>query len=176
VSNNQWQFLSPNGVGQPRSVNISGGGGATRLSGYRSIQDARRSAAAPGRTPQAEYPDGYLGNVNSRRDDKLLNSVQSRLTQRSYQRGVHKGERVNPQDYYWNDVVNPQAGIEAEAKGLKWTQVGSTPVDQINHMGKNHLLAPQDFDRVANSVGVQTPNEINPVRSSQMSRLLPTWK
>jgi hypothetical protein len=179
MSGNQWLHLGPMGMGQPGTNNIAGGGGSpggTTLSGYRSVQDARRAAAMPARTPQAEYPDGYLGNVNSRRDDKLLGHIQSRLTQRSYQRGVHKGERVDPQDYYWNDVVNPQAGLEAEAKGLKWTQVGSTPMDQINHMGKNHMLAPQDFDRIADSVGLQSPTELNPVRSAKLSRLLPTWK
>jgi hypothetical protein len=173
MSDNQWQYLPPQGVGQPGTVNPAGGGGT--LGGYRSIIDARRSAAAP-RTPQAEYPDGYLGNVNSRREDRLLGHIQSRLTQRSYQRGVHKGDRIDPQDYYWNDQVNPQAGIEAEARGRRWTQVGSTPVDQINHMGKNHLLAPQEFDKVATSVGVQPPNEIDPVRSARLARLLPTWK
>lgn len=176
MSNNPWQYLSPEGVGQPGSVNIAGGGGSSTLSGFRSIQDARRAAAMPSRTPQADYPDGYLGSINSRREDRLLGNIQGRLTQRSYQRGVHKGERVNPQDYYWDDVVNPQAGIEAQAKGLKWSQVGSTPVDQINHMGKNHMLAPEVVDRVAGQVGIATPNEINPIRSAAMSRLLPSWK
>lgn len=175
---NNFQYLAPNGQGQVGSTTVGGGGSPAgqALSGYRSILDARRSAAAPGRTPQAEYPDGYLGNVNSRREDRLLGHIQSRLTQRSYQRGVHKGERVDPQDYYWNDVVNPQAGLQAEARGLKWTQVGSTPVDQINHLGKNHLLTPQQYDRVAGSVGLQAPQEIDPIRSERMARLLPRWK
>ena len=172
-----WQNLSPMGRGQPGSPNISGGGGSL-LSGYRSIADARRAAAPMGgRTPGAEYPDGYLGSTNNRREDRLATSVAGKLSQRNYQRGVHKGDAVNPQDYYWNDVVNPQAGIAAQARGLKWTQVGSTPADQINHLGKNHLLAPEDLNRLANSVGIATPsNQIDPVRSQQMSRLLPSWK
>lgn len=176
---NQWQHLPPAGLQQPGTTHTVGGGGSpggTSLSGYRSIQDARRAAAIPGRTPQAEWPDGYLGNVNDRQQDKLLGHIQSRLTQRSYQRGVHKGERVDPQDYYWNDQVNPQAGIVAEARGQRWTQVGSTPMDQINHMGKNHMLAPQDFDKIADSVGLQSPTEIDPIRSAKLARLLPSWK
>jgi len=88
---------------------------------------------------------------------------------------VHKGDRINPQDYYWDDTVNPQAGLEAEAKGLRWTQSG-TPAEQINHLGKNHLLEPADFDKLAKSVGVSAPKEIDPVRSARMTRLLPTWK
>lgn len=180
-----WQYLA---AGQPGAPVQGGGGGNPALSGYRSIQDARRAAApVGGRTPQAEYPDGYLGNVNDRREDRLLTSIQSRLTQRNYQRGVHKGDAVDPRDYYWPDDVNPQAGIEAQSQAVmnedglfitpRWTQEGSTPAEQINHMGKNHLLSPKDFDQLANSVGVATPsNQINPVRSQSMSRLLPSWK
>lgn len=175
---NQWQYIAPNGLPQPGGTTVGGGGspGGETLAGYRSIIDARRSAAIPGRTPEAEYPDGYLGNITSRREDRLLGTIQGKLTNRSYQRGVHKGERVNPQDYFWNAQVNPQAALQAEAKGLKWTQVGSTPVDQINHMGKNHMLSPEEYDQVSNSVGVKAPQQIDPVRSERMARLLPRWK
>jgi len=136
----------------------------------------KRAAADPAKVPYAEYPDGYLGNVSSRREDRLLRNVQSRLTQRSYQRGVHKGERIDPQDYYWNDVIDPQAGLRAEARGLKWTAVGATPEQQINHMGKNHLLSPAQVAQVANGVGLETPQQIDPVRSARMQRLLPSWR
>lgn len=158
---NDWQYLSPYGEPQP--------------AGFTSLLDMRRSAAGPGRVPYAEYPDGYLGNVNSRRDDRLLAHVQTRLTQRSYQRGVHKGDRIDPQDYYWNDAVDPEAGIRAQARGQKWTALG-TPAEQINHLGKNHLLTPEQLDRTANGVGVRPPQEIDPIRSAKMSRLLPSWR
>src|SRR5213592_3951690 len=151
----QWQYLSPYGDPQP--------------AGFTSLLDMRRSAAGPGRTPYADYPDGYLGNVNSRRDDRLLAHVQTRLTQRSYQRGIHKGDRIDPQDYYWNDVVDPEAGIRAQARGQRWTAQG-TPAEQINHMGKNHLLTPEQLDRTAAQVGVRAPQEIDPIRSAKMSR------
>jgi hypothetical protein len=134
----------------------------------------RRSAASTGRTPYAEYPDGYLGNVSSRREDRLLQHVQTRLTQRSYQRGVHKGDRIDPQDYYWNDVVDPEAGLRAQAMGQRWTAQG-TPAEQINHMGKNHLLNPDQVAAVGAQVGVRT-QEIDPIRSAKMSRLLPSWR
>lgn len=165
---NNWQYLAPMGQPQSGMTTVAGGG-------FTSLLDMRRSAAGPGRTPYAEYPDGYLGNVNSRREDRLLRSIQSRLTERNYQRGIHKGSRIDPQDYYWNDVVNPQAGLDAEAKGKRWTQSG-TAVEQINHMGKNHLLSPDQVAKTANSLGISTPSQIDPVRSQRMSRLLPRWK
>lgn len=142
--------------------------------GYRSEIDAMRSAAG-GKVPYAAYPDGYLGNVNSRRDDRLLKDVQSRLTQRSYQRGVHKGERIDPVDYYWDDQVHPMAGIEAQARGEKWTASGSTPAEQINHLGKNHLLKPDEYAREAARVGVKAPQMMSDDRRAKMSSLLPSW-
>lgn len=163
-----WQYLSPMGLPQNGSPTVGGGG-------YTSLLDMKRSASSSGRTPYAEYPDGYLGTVNSRREDRLLTHVQTRLTQRSYQRGIHKGTRVDPQDYYWNDIVNPQSGIDAEAKGQRWTQQG-TSAEQINHMGKNHLLSPAQMAKQANDVGVSAPKQIDPVRSERMARLLPKWK
>lgn len=170
VGNSNWQYLAVNGMPQPGGNVTSGGGG------YYSVLDMRRAAAGPGRTPYAEYPDGYLGNVNSRRSDRLLQNIQSRLTQRSYQRGIHKGERIDPQDYYWNDIVNPQAGIIAESRGQRWTAKGETPENIINHLGKNHLLTPQELADVANGLGLKANNEIDPVRSAKMQRLLPSWK
>ncbi len=52
-------------------------------------------AAMGARTPDAQYPDGYLGDVNSRRE-RLFTEVGSGPRD---QRGVHKGERLAPQDY-----------------------------------------------------------------------------
>lgn len=81
-----------------------------------------------GRAPQAEYPDGYLGTLRSRRDDKgkptdtVLDSLKSRANQRSYQRGVHKGERIDPGDYMWPAEWNPETGVKNQAKGKKTVQ------------------------------------------------------
>jgi hypothetical protein len=169
----EWQLLSPNGAPQPGAP-VSGGGG-TPLAGYRDILDARRSAATP-RTPNAEYPDGYLGNINSRRSDRLLQAVQSRLTQRNYQRGVHKGERIDQSDYFWPKDFNPQTGLEYEARGLKWSANGSTPVEQINHMGKNHLIPPEQMSQVAANYGVRDVQPVDSHRADQLRSLLPAWR
>lgn len=162
VGNNNWGY-----TGQ---VAQSNGGG------YYSVLDMRRAAQGPGRVPYAEYPDGYLGNSNSRQQDKLLNTMQGRLTERSYQRGVHKGDRIDPQDYHWNDAIDPQAGIRAEARGLKWTALGETP-KQLVHYGKSDLLSPQQLADVANGLGLNSgANVLDPVRSAKFQSLLPTWR
>jgi hypothetical protein len=169
-----WQFLSPMGAPQPGAP-VHGGGGGRTLSGYRDLLDAKRSAATP-RTPGAEYPDGYLGTVNSRREDRLLNAVSTRLTQRNYQRGVHKGEKLGGQDYFWTDDFNPMSGLQAQARGEKWHPVGSTAAEQINHMGKNHLIPPEQMGQVAAQYGVKEITPVDPIRQEKMTRLLPSWR
>jgi hypothetical protein len=159
------------------STNVHSGGGGQQLIGYRDILDARR-AMATGRTPQAAYPDGYLGNVSSRREDRLLKGVQSRLTQRSFQRGIHKGERIDPSDYFWNDQVNPGIALEYQAQGKKWTQTGYTPAEQLTHMGKVDFATPQEMNAFYRSYGVHPPEPekgINPIRAEKMARLLPGY-
>lgn len=171
-----WQYLSPMGQSQPGApVQAGGGAQGNPLAGYRDILDARRAAATP-RTPGAEYPDGYLGTVNSRREDRLLNAVQSRLTQRNYQRGVHKGDKIDNSDYFWPDEFNDQSGLIAQAQGRKWAPVGSTAAEQINHMGKNHMLTPEEMGRTAAQYNVKEILPVDPVRQDQMKRMLPSWR
>lgn len=167
-----WQYLAPFGVSQPGTPTY-GGGGRTDLIGYRDILDARRSVATA-RTPEAEYPDGYLGNVNSRREDRLLKGIQSRLTQRSYQRGIHKGERIDPSDYFWSADFNPQSGLERQAAGLRWAPTG-TPEEQVTYLGKDHMLNPSQLGALARSVDID-PGPVDPVRTVKASRLLPPWR
>lgn len=75
----------------------------------RSVLDARRMMY--NRTPNAEYPSGYLGTITSRRGDRMLDSLKARVNQKSYQRGVHLGERIDPGDYLWPDDCGPLMGI-----------------------------------------------------------------
>jgi hypothetical protein len=183
-----WQALTPYGVPQ-QGAPAYGGGGQT-LVGYRDILDAKRSVATP-RTPNAEWPDGYLGNINTRRSDRLLTAVQSRLTERSYQRGVHKGEKIDTSDYLWPPEFNPQSGLIRQSKSIpggpgrpfltpKQPKTG-LPVEQINHLGKNHLLSPEQVEDTARKYGVDPssmgpPVLADPHRQSQMAHLLPKWR
>lgn len=169
-----WQLLSPNGAPQPGAP-VYGGGG-NDLSGYRDILDARRSVATA-RTPNAEYPDGYLGTINTRREDRLLSAVQSRLTQRNYQRGVHKGEKIDPGDYMWPDEFNPTSALQAQAAGgTRWGPVGSLPVEQINHMGKNHMIPPEQMSRVAGQFNVREVPMATGLRQQKLAKMLPSWR
>lgn len=170
---NDWQYLAPMGIPQPGTPVVGGGG--RDLTGYRDILDAKRSVATP-RTPNAEYPDGYLGNVHSRRDDRILNAVKGRLTERSYQRGVHKGEKLDMSDYFWPPDFNPQTALAAEAQGRKWGAVGSTPVEQINHMGKNHMVSPEQMTSVAASHDVKVFNPLAPEDAKRFEQYRPTWR
>lgn len=79
----------------------------------RSVLDARRMMY--NRTPNAEYPSGYLGTITSRRGDRMLDSLKARVNQKAYQRGVHLGERIDPGDYLWPDDTNPLSGIQRQA-------------------------------------------------------------
>lgn len=127
----------------------------------RSELDAYRMGI--GRTPQAEYPDGYLGTIRSRRDDKLLDSMKARVTQRSYQRGVHKGERIDQSDYYYPPELDPMRGIRNQAKGIKTTFLEQlTPPPLLVNDGKA-------------SVPANEPGRIDMKRRSQLTRLMPSW-
>lgn len=77
------------------------------------------------RIPSAEYPDGYLGTIQSRREDRLLDNLKSRQNQRAYQRGVHKGERIDPGDYFWPTEFQPDSGLRAEQRGVRQAPLGT---------------------------------------------------
>ena len=179
MSGNNLVYNTPLNIGQPGSVVRANGGGGHQVVGYRGVLDARRSVGDPNnRVPSAAYPDGYLGTIQSRREDRLLKNVQSRLTQRSYQRGVHKGERVDPQDYRWTADVNPQAGLAAEAEGVRWAPTGS-PTERLAHMGKVNTLNPSETAALAQQTGVDPNNQtqlVNAQRKMAMRGLLPSWK
>jgi hypothetical protein len=124
-----WSYNSP--VGQQGSTTVGGNGGLP-LSGFRSILDAR-IAMGTAKTPEAQYPDGYLGSVIDRRQDKLLQTVRNNA--RSYTRGVHKGSKIAPVDYFWPSDFNPMTVLQARMNGTKWAPPGN-PIERLAHGGK----------------------------------------
>lgn len=145
------------GAGGLYGGNIVGHG--TALPSARSELDAQRLGI--GRTPAAEYPDGYLGTMRTRRDDRLLDATKSRVNQRSYQRGVHKGERIDQSDYYWPKQLTPDRGLRNEKRGLKTVFVETlTPNPKLVNDGKA-------------SVPANEPGRIDQRRQQQLARLMP---
>jgi len=190
-----WQPTQPGPAISPSGEAYGGGGGSlpsqTSAIQYRDPVDALR--AAHGRIGQAQYPDGYLGNIIDRRQDRLIPAIQNRLNHESYQRGVHKGSLISPQDYFWPaGGVTPDAGLEREAKARR---IGSTlrvprssptgnPVEVLAHEGKTSGLAtPGDVgskQQEAADAGVNSAaNPIviqDPIRVLHFQKMLPRYR
>jgi hypothetical protein len=140
--------------------------GGTGFTVSRDRLDAMRLGG--GRTPSAEYPDGYLGTIRSRQDDRTMDSIKGRENQRSYQRGVHKGVAIDPADYEWPMGLDPQRGIRNMVRGIKTAPAMElAPAQKLVNDGKGSI---RPSDGTSNQ-----PGEINPARAAQMSRLLPNW-
>jgi hypothetical protein len=152
---------------------------------FRDELDAFRSMWR--RTPEGQYPDGYLGTITARRDDKLLRTLRSRETQRSYQRGVHKGERIDPGDYIWPEQFNLESGLKREATtGLRYAPPGGgmQPAVLTNYGKTSNQPYQRPFEEGRNGMaprGVpsgftnwpQPPQQIDPARAAQLARLAP---
>ena len=137
--------------------------GGTGMNVARDSLDAAR--IGQGKIPSAEYPDGYLGTIPSRRGDRMLDSIKSRENQRNYQRGVHRGERIDPGQYLWPMGLDPERGLRNQAMGIKTVPAMElAPAPRLVNDGKAGPTVVSDHYA-----------EINPARSAQMSRLLPSW-
>ena len=107
----QWQYLTPMGVGAPGAPpQQPAGGNPPPQVFFRDSLDAAREGRSDLGTG---YPDGYLSTIRSRREDA---PGTDRENQRAYQRGVHKGERIDPQDYQWPTKLSLSSGIERQMK------------------------------------------------------------
>ena len=151
---------------------LQGGGVPNGLLGPSPVfRDAKdRTLVAWGAGPDTQFPDGYLGTegASSRRQDKLLNAVH-RTNTRSYSRGVHKGERINPGDYVWPDEFNPWSALQLESQGLKWAPTGADPVQLTNDGKAGPRGVPRNLDRPQEEI-------IDQQRRSMLKTLAPGWK
>lgn len=162
-----WWVDSQPGPGAPGGT-TTGGGGSAGVVQYRSPLDAAR--ASQGKVPSAEYPDGYLGTIIDRHEDKLLAKVQEKLTERSYQRGVHKGEKIDGTDYFWEGKsITPDMRLRAEARATtngytmqvpRFAPTGN-PVERLAHLGKTAGLSAPEQMNIAKQYGVSVSK--NPV-------------
>jgi hypothetical protein len=78
------------------------------------------------RTPEAEYPDGYLGTLNTRRGDRLMDGLKSRMNNRPYTRGIHKGERIDARDYAWPEEFNLNTALALQSTAKYVPEAGWT--------------------------------------------------
>ena len=178
-SHQNWQYLGASGyVG---AYTTTGGGGTPVAP--RSSMDFLRMGI--GRAPQAEYPDGYLGTIRTRRDDKgkpysigdtVLDSLKNRQNQRAYQRGVHRGERIDPAQYLWPQNLEPDRGVKS--KNYKVQEVAGAVV----YMGKRNAPkmalapAPHLVNDCKADVSANVPAEFNPRTAQNFTHLSPQWK
>jgi hypothetical protein len=164
-----WQSLGGGGL---NGYNNQGGAGTPVA---RDTMDSLRIGV--GRIPSAEYPDGYLGTIRSRRDDRLLDSIKNRVNQKAYQRGVHKGERIEPSMYYWPEQVHPMMGIERQMKARQ-VNINGAVVYQSERSAPQTSLTPAPHlvnDGKANTQANQ-PGTIDERRKAMMAYLKPAWQ
>lgn len=166
------------GAGGMYGTNTNYGGGGVPVA--RSELDFLRLGV--GRAPQAEYPDGYLGTIRSRRDDRgrpssvsdtVLNSLKVRVGQRSYQRGVHRGERIDSSDYYYPEGLDNMRGIARQMKASKDGNVYRSKRNVENAMAAPAPHLPNDGKANMRST---SPQSLDKRRVDQMARMRPGWK
>lgn len=164
------------------STQWSGGSPATSGMAYAGSQvvgprDGLDALRMGSRTPEAEYPDGYLGTIRSRREDRLLDAVKTKIGDRSYQRGVHKGIQIDAGDYFWPTELQPDRGIRLEAQARKVNgyvyraPARPNPVQTTTEQ----ILYGRGLPRGAESLVGPMPGEISE-RAPQLARLLPGWR
>ena len=175
-SHQNWQYLGASGyIG---AYTTTGGGGTPIVP--RSGMDFARLGV--GRAPQAEYPDGYLGSIRSRRDDKgngtdtVLDSLKNRQNQRAYQRGVHKGERIDPAQYMWPEGLEPDRRVNPKM----FKQIdndGSLVMITARYAPDQELVpAPHLVNDGKADVSANIPAEFNPRTAQYFQHLKPRWK
>ena len=159
-----FQFLPPFNQGAPGNANTVGGGGGIGPY-FRDALDAKRSMY--NRTPEAMYPDGYLGTINSRRGDRLLDNLKGRQNQRSYVRGVHKGEKIDPADYMFPPQLQPDRGLARMAAGIPFdTEVLVERNAPMFFMLPQYTPKESAMQGATGGVG----------RTTQLRRLAPPWR
>ena len=154
---------------QDMAVGLSPTTGAQPL--IRDTMEAARLAWR--RTPDAQWPDGYLGTTTPRREDKIANAVWR--NQRSYNRGVHKGERIDMSDYLWPDEFNLGTAIEMQAEGESKfvSEAYQTEPVMLTNDGRP---GPRDVAGMMGRPNTGVPVIPDPQRAAQLKNMRPTWR
>jgi len=105
----------------------------------------------------------------------MLDSLKQRTGQRYYQRGVPRGERVDPGDYYYPSSLQPDRGIKRQMRGKRDGNVIRTRknVEDVTLVPAPHL--PND-GKAGPTAKSTSPGIINNQRVDQFARVRPNWK
>lgn len=143
---------------------------------FRNPLDAARAAMSE-KAPTAQYPDGYLDTINSRRENRLLDALHNRNNDRSYQRGVHKGERIDPTDYFWPSDLSPNRGLRREAAAISSGGVTRVPRNAPLMTVFEQLEAHRDkLPRGADQALRSMPGApLDPDKLASLQRFRPGW-
>lgn len=187
--NNFWVASYPANMPGGNAMGGQGGGyeGADMLTA-RDPLDAKRMAA--GFAPGASWPDGYLGNIIDRQEDKLLGALQHQ-NERSYVRGVHVGEKIGGQEYFWNQNMSPDMGIARQSAAVAENVEGGVvmytqrfaptgnPEERLAHDGKTAGMTDREQEARARQLGVDPSRNpvmvTDPARALRMRKDLPPW-
>lgn len=167
----QWRYEQPYGTEGAGTVR-SGSGTPEPFFRSRRDQDLAMYNAIPG----ADHPDGYLGTIHSRRGDRMLDRLKARQNQKNYQRGVHKGERIDQSDYFWPKPFDPRSGLQRQAATLHENDEGEPAVLRFTPPLRDErlTLAHEGKTLPYGAEGVLSLRD--PKRASQLAHLRPKWR
>lgn len=171
------QYLPPMGIGQPGSVI----GGVQSLT-FRDGLDAQRSGMSDF-VPSAEYPDGYLGTIQSRREDRFLDKLKEQVGAKSYTRGVHKGEKIDARDYFWPPEFDPQSGLQRQSMVVQnpvdgtWMSRRAAPIGTVQEqmMADTGRLPMTPQGRLRPPPDVYQKAQTN-IPGASLKSLAPSWR
>jgi hypothetical protein len=102
-----------------------------------------------------------------------MDSLKSRVGQRSYQRGVHRGERIDPSDYYYPGGLEADRGIKRQMKAVK---DGNVMRVKRNTEATTIVPTPHLVNDGKANIKSTSPAEINQRRVDQFARMRPQWQ
>lgn len=127
---------------------------------FRDQLDALRSMW---RTPNAEYPPGVLGTLgDDRRNRRTLSGANpNRPGPNDWMRGVNKGAKIDPAQYFWPDELHPMTSVQLEAKGQKFVPIG--------------VMVEAGIPVGNGSAVVRGPAPIDPELQARYANIMPRW-
>ena len=135
------------------------------------------SACTGGARPRPQYPDGYLGTINTRREDRLLDGLKKRQTNRPYTRGIHKGERIDCTGLLLASRVQPVVGLETPssrgASSLLLASVNTWSTSGTRLIARSALVVSRSVPGTRTVVVQNAPQ--NPDRIPVLRSQAPPW-